>query len=162
VISAPLSLTTRSVRHVLDSNIKLLEPYKNSKHTGMLLKRTRSYKAKSILTRMIHTMLGMPKIRGDTRSLTIFLHPWHIILYMVSLPMQAKICTKRAYQRLRNDKASTLTVVLGQIIMALVVGSVFFRTLNKTNSFFARRFTLFFATLLNALITVTEINSLYQ
>jgi ATP-binding cassette subfamily G (WHITE) protein 2 (PDR) len=82
--------------------------------------------------------------------------------YMVSLPMQVKICTKRAYQRLWNDKASTLTVVLGQVIMALVVGSVFFGTPNNTNSFFARGSTLFFATLLNALIAVTEINNLYQ
>jgi ATP-binding cassette subfamily G (WHITE) protein 2 (PDR) len=82
--------------------------------------------------------------------------------YMVSIPMQLKICTKRAYQRLWNDKASTLTVVIGQVIMALVVGSVFFGIANNTNSFFARGSTLFFATLLNALIAVTEINNLYQ
>lgn len=82
--------------------------------------------------------------------------------YMVSFPMQVKICTKRAYQRLWNDKASTLTVVLGQVIMALVVGSVFFGIPSNTNSFFARGSTLFFATLLNALIAVTEINNLYQ
>lgn len=82
--------------------------------------------------------------------------------YRLSIPLQVKICTKRAYQRLLNDKASTLTVVLGQTIMALVVGSVFFGTANDTNSFFARGSTLFFATLLNALIAVTEINNLYQ
>lgn len=82
--------------------------------------------------------------------------------YTVSIPMQIKACTIRAYQRLWNDKASTLTVVLGQIIMALVVGSVFFGIPNDTNCFFARGSTLFFATLLNALIAVTEINSLYQ
>jgi ATP-binding cassette subfamily G (WHITE) protein 2 (PDR) len=82
--------------------------------------------------------------------------------YRVNVLMQVKICIKRAYQRLWNDKASTLTVVLGQIIMALVVGSVFFGTGNDTNSFFARGSTLFFATLLNALIAVTEINNLYQ
>jgi ABC-type multidrug transport system permease subunit len=81
---------------------------------------------------------------------------------MVNPLMQVKICTKRAYQRLWNDKASTLTVVLGQVIMALVVGSVFFGIPSNTNSFFARGSTLFFATLLNALIAVTEINDLYQ
>jgi len=82
--------------------------------------------------------------------------------YTASIPMQIKYCTKRAYQRLWNDKASTLTVVLGQIIMALVVGSVFYGTPNNTDSFFARGSTLFFATLLNALIAITEINNLYQ
>lgn len=76
--------------------------------------------------------------------------------------MQLKICIRRAYQRLWNDKASTLTVIIGQIIMALVVGSVFYGTPNNTNSFLAKGSTLFFATLLNALIAVTEINNLYQ
>lgn len=82
--------------------------------------------------------------------------------YMVNFVMQVRICTQRAYQRLWNDKPSTLTVVIGQVIMALVVGSVFYGTPNTTSSFFARGSTLFFATLLNALIAVTEINGLYQ
>ena len=76
--------------------------------------------------------------------------------------MQLKICIKRAYQRIWNDKMSTLTVVIGQIIMALVVGSVFFATTKNTNCFFPSGSTLFFAVLLNALIAVTEINGLYQ
>jgi ATP-binding cassette subfamily G (WHITE) protein 2 (PDR) len=82
--------------------------------------------------------------------------------YTVSIPMQLKICTKRAYRRIWNDKASTLTVVIGQVIMALVVGSVFFGITKNTNSFFSTGSTLFFAVLLNALIAITEINNLYQ
>ncbi|PVH71205.1 putative ABC multidrug transporter, partial [Cadophora sp. DSE1049] len=82
--------------------------------------------------------------------------------YTTSILIQIKSCIKRAYQRLWNDKPSTLTVVLGQIIMALVVGSVFYGTPNNTNSFFARGSTLFFASLLSALIAITEINNLYQ
>lgn len=87
---------------------------------------------------------------------------WSKSPYIVSIPMQIRICTKRAYQRLWNDKVSTLTVVIGQVIMALIVGSVFYGTPNNTNGFFARGSTLFFATLLSALIAVTEINNLYQ
>ncbi|OQV04384.1 hypothetical protein CLAIMM_09274 [Cladophialophora immunda] len=82
--------------------------------------------------------------------------------YMVNIAIQIRVCTKRAYQRLWNDKPSTLTIVIGQVIMALVVGSVFYGTPDTTASFFARGSTLFFATLLNALIAVTEINGLYQ
>lgn len=89
-------------------------------------------------------------------------HMWSKSPYIISIPMQLRICTKRAYQRLWNDKVSTLTVMIGQIIMALIVGSVFFGTPNNTNSFFARGSTLFFATLLSALIAVTEINNMYQ
>lgn len=82
--------------------------------------------------------------------------------YVISIPMQIGICTTRAYQRLWNDKVSTITTIVGQIIMALIVGSVFYGTPNTTSSFFAKGSTLFFAILLNALISITEINGLYD
>ena len=82
--------------------------------------------------------------------------------YVISIPMQIKICTTRAYHRLINDKVSTVTTIVGQIVMALIVGSVFYGTRNSTGSFFAKGATLFFAILLNALISITEINSLYD
>jgi ATP-binding cassette subfamily G (WHITE) protein 2 (PDR) len=82
--------------------------------------------------------------------------------YVISIPMQIRMCTVRAYQRLINDKVSTVTTVIGQIGMALVVGSVFYGTANTTASFFAKGATLFFAILLNALISISEINALYD
>ena len=81
--------------------------------------------------------------------------------YVVSLPMQIKLNTKRAYLRIWNDKPSTLTTILSQIIMALVVGSVFFGTPNASAGFFSKGAVLFFAILFNALIAISEINSLY-
>ncbi|OQD90039.1 hypothetical protein PENANT_c002G09456 [Penicillium antarcticum] len=82
--------------------------------------------------------------------------------YIISIPMQLKLCTKRAYQRIWNDKASTLTLLVGRIVVSLIVGSIFFNTPNATAGFFAKGSVLFFAVLLNALISVTEINSLYD
>ena len=82
--------------------------------------------------------------------------------YTVSVPMQVKYCTKRAYQRLWNDKASTMTAIIGQTIMALIIGSIFYNTPNNTQSFFQKGGVLFFAVLLNALMAVTEINKLYE
>ncbi|KAK5019225.1 hypothetical protein LTR16_000799 [Cryomyces antarcticus] len=81
--------------------------------------------------------------------------------YLISVPMQIKLNTKRAYQRIWNDKASTLTTVIGQIVMALIVGSVFYGTADATQGFFAKGAVLFFAILLNALIAISEITSLY-
>lgn len=81
--------------------------------------------------------------------------------YTVSIPMQIKYCTKRAYQRLWNDKTSTVTTIIGQIIMALIIGSIFYDTPNTTSAFFQKGGVLFFAVLLNALIAITEINTLY-
>ena len=82
--------------------------------------------------------------------------------YVISIPMMVRLCSKRAYQRLINDKVSTITTIIGQIIMALIVGSVFYGTANNTQSFFSKGSTLFFAILLNALISISEINSLYD
>lgn len=81
--------------------------------------------------------------------------------YVVSVPMQIKLNTKRAYQRLWNDKPSTLTTIISQIIMSLIVGSVFYGTVNATAGFFSKGAVLFFAILFNALIAISEINSLY-
>jgi hypothetical protein len=82
--------------------------------------------------------------------------------YTVSIPMQVKYCTQRAYQRLWNDKTSTVTTIVGQIVMALIIGSIFYGTRNDTSSFFQKGGVLFFAVLLNALIAISEINTLYS
>jgi ATP-binding cassette, subfamily G (WHITE), member 2, PDR len=81
--------------------------------------------------------------------------------YTISIPMQVRYCTQRAYQRLWNDKTSTVTTVIGQIIMALIIGSIFYGTRSNTASFFQKGGVLFFAVLLNALIAISEINTLY-
>ncbi|OWP01031.1 hypothetical protein B2J93_6505 [Marssonina coronariae] len=82
--------------------------------------------------------------------------------YTVSIPMQIRYCTQRAYQRLWNDRTSTVTTVVGQIAMALIIGSVFYGTRSDTASFFQKGGVLFFAVLLNALIAISEINTLYS
>ncbi|KAK9388453.1 hypothetical protein V1515DRAFT_402791 [Lipomyces mesembrius] len=78
--------------------------------------------------------------------------------YTISIPMQVRLCTVRAYQRLWNDKASTVSTIIGQISMALIIGSIFFGTPPSTAAFFAKGSVLFFAILLNALLSITEIN----
>ncbi|KAJ9266327.1 hypothetical protein DTO212C5_6414 [Paecilomyces variotii] len=82
--------------------------------------------------------------------------------YVISVPMQVRICTLRAYQRIWNDRTSTLTTIGGQIVMSLIIGSLFYGTPFGTQSFFAKSSVLFFAVLLNSLLTVSEINALYS
>lgn len=81
--------------------------------------------------------------------------------YTISIPMQIKYCTKRAYQRLWNDKTSTITTIVGQIAMGLIIGSLFYGTANNTAAVNQKGGVLFFAILLNALIAISEINTLY-
>lgn len=89
-------------------------------------------------------------------------HQRHKSPYLISVPMQVRLCVKRAYQRTWNDKSSTLATVFIQIIMALIIGSVFYNTPDATVGFFAKGATLFFAILFNALLAVNEINALYS
>lgn len=82
--------------------------------------------------------------------------------YVISPWMQVRLCMKRAYQRLWNDKVSTITTIVSQVIMSLIIGSIFYGSPVSTASFFAKGSTLFFAILFNALLSITEINVLYS
>ncbi|GAB1213678.1 hypothetical protein ATERTT37_002828 [Aspergillus terreus] len=82
--------------------------------------------------------------------------------YLLSVPMQIKLNTKRAYQRVWNERTSTITSFVGNCITALIVGSVFYGTPAATSGFYQKGGVLFYAVLLNALTAMTEINSLYS
>lgn len=82
--------------------------------------------------------------------------------YLISVPMQIKLNTVRAYQRLWNDAAATVAVISTNIIMALIIGSCFYGTSDGTSGFQSKGATLFFAVLLNALTAMSEINALYS
>jgi ABC-type multidrug transport system ATPase subunit len=58
--------------------------------------------------------------------------------YTVTIPMQVRYCTQRAYQRILGDKTSTITTIVGQIVMSLIIGSIFYGTGNTTASFSAK------------------------
>lgn len=81
--------------------------------------------------------------------------------YIISLWMQVKLNTKRAYQLRWNNISATLTQCVSQIIMSLIIGSIFFGTPDATAGFYAKGSVLFLAVLLNALTAISEISSLY-
>lgn len=82
--------------------------------------------------------------------------------YLLSVPMQIKLNTKRAYQRVWNERSATITAFISNCVIALIVGSVFYGTPNATIGFQQKGAVLFYAVLLNALMAMTEINSLYS
>lgn len=81
--------------------------------------------------------------------------------YTLSLPMQVKLCMKRGFQRLKQDMSSMLVGILGNSIMALVIGSVFYNLDNNTGVLFSRGSLLFFGILMNAFASAMEILTLY-
>jgi len=80
----------------------------------------------------------------------------------VTLLTQTKLCTRRAYQQLRNDPASTAMALAGEVILALVVGSMFYDTPVTTAAFFAQGSVLFFSVLLNVLMAMTDCHGMYK
>ncbi|KZF23845.1 putative ABC transporter [Xylona heveae TC161] len=81
--------------------------------------------------------------------------------YTLSVPQQVALCMDRGFQRLRGDMSLTLTSAIGNCIMALVIGSVFYNLHDDTGSFYYRGALLFFAILMNAFASFLEILTLY-
>ena len=79
--------------------------------------------------------------------------------YQISIPMQIKLCVHRGFQRLRGDASLTLTSMIGNSIIALIIGSVFYQLPIDSGSFYSRGTLLFFAILLNAFASFLEVRS---
>ncbi|KIN00043.1 hypothetical protein OIDMADRAFT_126522 [Oidiodendron maius Zn] len=81
--------------------------------------------------------------------------------YMISVPMQIKLCIVRGFHRLRAESAFAIITILGNFVMSLILGSVFYNLPPDSSSFFGRGTLLFFAVLFNALSSALEILPLY-
>ena len=58
--------------------------------------------------------------------------------YTVTIFMQIQACVVRAYQRMWGDKSTLGATYAANIIMSLVIGSVFYNTLENTSGFFSK------------------------
>ncbi|KAI0168176.1 ABC-2 type transporter [Pestalotiopsis sp. NC0098] len=81
--------------------------------------------------------------------------------YLISIPMQVRLNTKRAYQRLWGDRAAIMTTIFSQVIISLIVGSVFYGTPDSSAGFQSKASAIFLAILMNGLTSLSEIPSLY-
>ena len=81
--------------------------------------------------------------------------------YTISIFQQISLCTVRGFQRLKADSSLTVSQLIGNFIMALIIGSVFYNLNDDTSSFYSRGALLFFAVLLNAFSSALEILTLY-
>ncbi|PGH03298.1 hypothetical protein GX51_04168 [Blastomyces parvus] len=81
--------------------------------------------------------------------------------YTLSVNQQIKICVRRGFQRLRGDMSLTLSALIGNFCMSLILGSVFYNLNDTTESFYRRGALLFFAILMSAFASALEILTLY-
>ncbi|KAJ5024425.1 hypothetical protein J3E73DRAFT_236676 [Bipolaris maydis] len=82
--------------------------------------------------------------------------------YLISVPLQIKLNMRRAYQRIRGDIASTAVQGGLNVVIALIVGSMFHGQSSGTSSFQGRGATIFLAILFSALTSIGEIAGLYS
>jgi ABC-type multidrug transport system ATPase subunit/ABC-type multidrug transport system permease subunit len=82
--------------------------------------------------------------------------------YTLSYGMQIRLCMWRGFQRLKGDMAMTLTSIIGNITMSLIISSVFYNLPEHSGSFFSRGALLFFAVLMNGFASALEILTLWQ
>ncbi|CRK44670.1 hypothetical protein BN1723_016366, partial [Verticillium longisporum] len=90
------------------------------------------------------------KIKKETRRILDNVDGW-----------QVQLCLWRGWQRLIGDPSITVGSLIGNTVMALIIGSVFYNLQNTSASFFQRGALLFFALLMNAFASALEILTLY-
>lgn len=77
--------------------------------------------------------------------------------FMLSYWQQVRLCLWRGWRRWKGDPSLTVGGLVGNFIMALIVGSVFYNLQGTTSSFFQRGALVFFACLLNAFSSALEV-----
>jgi ABC-type multidrug transport system ATPase subunit/ABC-type multidrug transport system permease subunit len=81
--------------------------------------------------------------------------------YTLSYGMQIKLCFWRGIKRMQGDMSNTLAGVIGNILMSLIISSMFYHLKVNTSSFYQRSSLMFFAILMNAFASVLEIQTLW-
>lgn len=77
--------------------------------------------------------------------------------YTLSYAQQTSLCLWRGWKRLVADPSLTYIQLVGNAILALVLGSIFFNLKDNSNSFYGRGGLIFFALLLSAFASVLEV-----
>jgi ATP-binding cassette subfamily G (WHITE) protein 2 (PDR) len=77
--------------------------------------------------------------------------------YTLSYRQQVELCLWRGFRRLVGDPSLTITQLLGNFLMALILGSIFYDMQPNTETFYGRGSLLFFAVLLNAFGSALEV-----
>lgn len=78
--------------------------------------------------------------------------------YTLAYGQQVALCLWRCLKRLKADPTLTVSQFVGNFVLALILGSVFFNLENGTESFFQRGALIFFAILNNAFGSALEVN----
>ncbi|AET41310.1 uncharacterized protein Ecym_8014 [Eremothecium cymbalariae DBVPG len=84
--------------------------------------------------------------------------------YISSFNQQVKYLTTRNIQRAKATMEITLFQIIGNIVMPLIIGSMFYKAMkpNDATTFYSRGAAMFYGLLFNAFSSLLEINALYE
>jgi hypothetical protein len=71
--------------------------------------------------------------------------------------MQISLCIQRGFQRLRGDMSFFFATIFGNLLISLVLGSVFYKLPPTSDNVNSRCIMLFFIILFNALSSALEV-----
>lgn len=77
--------------------------------------------------------------------------------FTLSYGGQIALCLRRGFWRLKGDPSLTLTQIIGNSIMGLIISSIFYNISSTSDSFFTRSALLFFAILMSAFSSALEV-----
>ncbi|KAH7398520.1 putative ABC multidrug transporter [Pyrenochaeta sp. MPI-SDFR-AT-0127] len=72
-----------------------------------------------------------------------------LLPYAISVPKQISLCAARGFLRLKNDLNAPISALVGNLIISLILGSMFYDLPENTESFFGRGVLLFITMFLN-------------
>jgi hypothetical protein len=81
--------------------------------------------------------------------------------YTLTYSQQVQLCMWRGWRRFWADPGPSIWVMIGNVIMALIMSSLFYNMDQTTASFHGRAVVLFMAILFNAFASILEVMTLY-
>ncbi|KAL4971206.1 ABC drug exporter AbcA [Aspergillus desertorum] len=81
--------------------------------------------------------------------------------YTLTYSQQVQLCMWRGWRRFWADPGPSVWVMIGNVIMALIMSSLFYNMGQTTVSFYGRAVVLFMAILFNAFASILEVMTLY-
>lgn len=82
--------------------------------------------------------------------------------YTLTYSQQVQLCMWRGFRRLRADPWLTVSMMIANTVLALIISSLFYNMSMDTNSFYGRSVVLFVSILFNAFSSMLEILTLYS
>lgn len=151
-LTNPINRTTQdNLEHKLPRTSKeFANVWKSSPERAKLLQDIQEYEGKF--------PLGGKKLEGSRPTEDNQKAPTYLSRspFIISFPDQVSLCIVRGFQRLHGDLISPVSGIIGNCIISIILGSIFYNMPEDTSSFFGRGALLFFTVLLNTFLGAFE------